>query len=68
MYGRQWSGEPAGPDGAPLGFWKILSRDEGACEASLEVCQRCWGAEDIPDTWRRANVMLRFMKGGAHVP
>eukprot|EP00959_Pyramimonas_sp_CCMP1952_P422001 8840247-Pyramimonas_sp.AAC.1 len=57
------NGRAAGPDDVPPDVWKIVSTDVHACQALLDVCQRCWTEKSIPEKWRMAYVLLLFKKG-----
>ena len=62
------AGKAAGPDNIPPDFWKHLKYDEDARGELLGLCQRCWCEKALPDSWRRANIVLLFKKGDASLP
>ena len=60
---RLHRGKAPGPDGIPPDFWKSLGSDPDASAIMLRLCQKCWEQKSIPESWRRANVVLLFKKG-----
>ena len=56
-------GKAAGPDDVPSDFWKTLMYDESASAILLRLCQQCWARKAIPESWRRAKVVLLLKKG-----
>ena len=58
----------AGCDDIPPEFWKVLLGSAGPMEELLQLCQTCWSSKDIPEQWRRANVVLLHKKGDASLP
>ena len=61
-------GKAAGPDDIPSDFWKILMYDKDASGILLRLCQQCWRRKSIPESWRKAKVVLLFKKGDTALP
>jgi hypothetical protein len=58
---RRQSGKAAGPDG--ITPWMLQKLPEEGLTALLQLCNRSWSHADVPNQWRRADI-IPLLKAG----
>ena len=55
-----------GPDGIPIEFFKLLNAEGLNC--TLELLNKCWSEEVMPDEFELAEVVTLYKKGNVELP
>ena len=61
-------GKASGVDDVLPDLWKALSDTADALVILLDLCNKCWNAESLPDSWYTASIATIFKKGDDSLP